>query len=545
MAAEVVAGTPLAEALQGAVQTKLVDMGWSTGALDDSALLEYIIMMVVHKKTQEEVAQELSTDLLGLDPSDTSGADFARWLFETVNTLNAQLNGAPVAQTQQPEQAQSQQMDASAQEFVPAGGDMAMDDASGVPDAPSGPKAMRNAAVPKGPRNGRAMLGQVNKAMDRSGDASLHHIKGAAGAGRIGKNREPPKGPRNNNMANRMQNAMNGGRGMGMGGAQAMMANNPMMQGVSPQQQMQMLKLLEEQSRMMAQILGPNAAGQFGNAPAINPAFFKGQQSGGKSLFDRVEGKRQNGFQKRQPRQQSTTDGDTAMDGDTSTTTADGEKKESFDVLCKYNHNCTNASCPYAHAGPATTAGTTVDLSDTCSFGAACQNRKCSGKHPSPATRRQHLSTAVDCKFFPNCKFPPSPFLTLHTGINADTGFNPRCPFKHPSTPACRNGADCTVEGCTYSHSTVMCRYNPCLNPGCSFKHAEGQKRGKFEDKVWKAEGFDREGAEAKDRAHVSERFGSLAQEGEEELILPGKDGENGDAGGAEQENSMQADIVT
>lgn len=52
------------------------------------------------------------------------------------------------------------------------------------------------------------------------------------------------------------------------------------------------------------------------------------------------------------------------------------------------------------------------------------------------------------------------------------------------------------------------------------FKHSDGQKRGKFEDKVWTAEGFDRAAAERQDRGHVSERRFVAGEE--EELILPG-----------------------
>jgi hypothetical protein len=59
------------------------------------------------------------------------------------------------------------------------------------------------------------------------------------------------------------------------------------------------------------------------------------------------------------------------------------------------------------------------------------------------------------------------------------------------------------------------------------YKHAEGQKRGKFEDKVWTAggEGFDREAAMRDENAGKSDRFQSLKQgeTAEEELILPGR----------------------
>jgi hypothetical protein len=100
MSVEVVTGTPLAEALQNAVQPKLAEVGWSTGAADDSALAEYIILMLVNGKTQDQIASELSNDLLGLGPEDASANEFATWLFGQVHALHAQLNGGQHGQAQ-------------------------------------------------------------------------------------------------------------------------------------------------------------------------------------------------------------------------------------------------------------------------------------------------------------------------------------------------------------------------------------------------------------------------------------------------------------
>ena len=91
MAVEVQLATPLAESLQNVVQPKLVEMGWSTGGLDDSALAEYIILMLVNGKTQDQIAAELSNDLLGLGPEDSGATDFTRWLFEQVESLSGQI----------------------------------------------------------------------------------------------------------------------------------------------------------------------------------------------------------------------------------------------------------------------------------------------------------------------------------------------------------------------------------------------------------------------------------------------------------------------
>lgn len=100
MSVEVVLNTPLADALSNVVQPKLSEVGWSTGGTDDSALGEYIILMLVNGKTQEQIAAELSNDLLNLQPDDTGAIDFTKWLFEQVELLNNELNGVQHPQAQ-------------------------------------------------------------------------------------------------------------------------------------------------------------------------------------------------------------------------------------------------------------------------------------------------------------------------------------------------------------------------------------------------------------------------------------------------------------
>ena len=370
---------------------------------------------------------------------------------------------------------------------------------------PTGPKAMRSNV------RERRMLGQINKTLDRTGD-SLRRVRGSPGTGRINTHaREAPKGPRaqqnfqmrgaaaRNQMQNPMPNSMPGAAPM-----------HPLMT-MSPQQQMQLFAMYEEQARVMAQILSPQQqttfAAQGMNGLPFNPVMpdptlqQQQHQQSGKSLFERVQSQpRKSNFNRPDDRHTASSDQDKMM-SDPSTNESsvpqDGmQKTEAADpsqTMCKYNLKCTKTDCLFAHQSPAAPDGTAVDVTDVCSFGAACKNRKCVGRHPSPAKRSVHQAVQ-ECKFYPNCT-------------------NPNCPFKHPDMPPCRNGADCTVPGCKFAHSKIECRYNPCLNPSCPFKHAEGQKRGAFEDKVWVAEG------EGND--HVSERKFVADESAAEELIIP------------------------
>ncbi len=388
--------------------------------------------------------------------------------------------------------------------------------------------------------NSKRIVGQINKAMDRTNDSVLHRVR-TPGSERINvHNRQPPKGPRAAGPPGRMNHGNTSGppRGGHMGGRGGFHQSQPQ---ISPAQQMQLLAFYEQQAKIMQSILSPGQQQAVmpgmppmpgmpgipmpmpGPVPAINPAFRHGmgmgrgqtpqqqqqQQQQGKSLFERVQhvpnGNFSHGHGRGQhhnhsdnhshAKAQNTSMGDdTAMDVEG----APSSSEPSPDTICKFNLKCTKADCIFAHQSPAAPPGTTIDVHDTCPFGAACQNRKCVARHPSPAQRKVHQADQ-DCKFYPNCT-------------------NSHCPFRHPTMPMCRNGADCTREGCKFTHVKTMCRFRPCLNPSCHYKHEEGQKKGP----VWKAS----------EHEHVSERKFVSEEDGEEELILPGAMDASGDGGG-------------
>lgn len=512
MSAPVTLDTPLAQRLNDAIQPKLVEIGWSSGGVDDSALSEYIILMLVNGKTQEQIAAELAGDLLNLGPDDPGARDFAQWLFERVEYLSQEENGIA---TQEQMEDDSGTQDAEMGDGADTAGvnmyaypcsciDGSMQ--SGRKDtnccSPTGPKSMRTGGGGNDRGRDKRMLGHLGKAMDRSSDSVLHRIRGHGGHERVNTHtRAPPTGPRGN--------FGRGGRG-GMGRGNLAAPSGPPGK-MTPQQQMQLFSMLEEQSRMMASLFTPQQQQMMANGGMPMNGMgngFAGQQQG-KSLFDRVQPNRGRGGSHMNGHRPVANNAPVAPTSAMDMELTPAHEPPSADATCKFNLTCTNKDCKFAHQSPAAPPGTAIDVTDTCSFGAACKNRKCTARHPSPAQKVAH-QVEQDCKFFPNCT-------------------NPRCPFRHPSMPLCRNGADCTTPNCKFTHVQTKCKFNPCLNPACAFKHEEGQKRGKFDDKVWVAA----------EREHVSERKFVDENNPVEELIVPGQPTQ------AEQVQAAPTELVT
>ncbi|KAI1213777.1 uncharacterized protein F4807DRAFT_409019 [Annulohypoxylon truncatum] len=504
MAVEVVMNTPLADALNMAIQPKLVEVGWASGGADDGALSEYIILMLVNKKTQDQIAAELAGDLLSLGPDDPGARDFAKWLFDEIETLNAQLNGGSGQLGNANGDATQNAMPSADQDA-----DMTMSVDGPELNAPTGPRSMRNGAA-RGGREKR-MLGQMTKAMDRSHDNVLHRVR-ANGNERINTHRTPPTGPRGGFGRGNTRMPNNRAAGFAAHLNQAVGNMSPQMHGpppamngmndmswMMPGAQDQLFQMIQQQNQMMQQ-MQQQLNQQNQNA---------GGRPHGRSLFDRVQsprgGRRGGHANGHRPHQVDSASSNGATgDEDIDMAQAKRDPPNPETTVCKYNLSCTNRECKFAHQSPAAPPNTTVDISDVCTYGAACKNRKCVGRHPSPATKRAHQNEQ-ECKFFPNCA-------------------NMNCPFKHPDMPPCRNGGDCAVEGCKFTHLQTMCKYSPCTNRFCPYKHEEGQ-RGTFQDKVWTAGGAG---------GHVSERK-FVDGDGLEELIVPG-----GETGAAQEATAME-----
>ncbi|KAF2029986.1 hypothetical protein EK21DRAFT_66707 [Setomelanomma holmii] len=513
--------SPLAVQLQHLVQPKLAEFGWTTGG-DDTTLFDYIMLMLANDKNESQVAQELSSDLLDLGPENTETQQFAQWLFEQIEVLKRQLNGGSDAQTAP---ANDDQMNSVLDDGSAPAQDTEMEGAGDGANVniPTGPKSMRagsGSQSTRGARGGRNMLGQINRSMNRNDDP-LHRVRGAGGGiGRVNAHAGgPPKGPRGQNIGRGIE-AMANGRGMGnasvnmgqnmnglnampMGGMPGMpgmpqMGNQNGMPGMlNPQQQMALMQMYEQQAQMMQQIFSGAAPTGF-----VNPNFSQNNRGGPKkSLQQRMDRPLRGGMNasakswtpKKEGQDEAMADGAAPENGDSMD--VESSRPDPSSTMCRFNLRCTNADCPYVHQSPAAPAGTPVDMNDTCGFGVACKNSKCVGKHPSPA-QRQKFQSEQECAFWPNCRDPEN------------------CPYKHPTERPCRNGGDCTKPDCPYYHTTIKCKFNPCLNPRCTFKHEPGQKKNTTNKWVANKEGGEKE--------HVSERK-FVDENMPEEPIIPGQ----------------------
>jgi len=94
MTTDLVLGSPLADALNVAIQNKIDELGWANHGTEGSAMSEYFILLLSSGKTQTEIATEISGDILGLGPEDQTAPAFVSWLFEQATTLSAQHGGS-------------------------------------------------------------------------------------------------------------------------------------------------------------------------------------------------------------------------------------------------------------------------------------------------------------------------------------------------------------------------------------------------------------------------------------------------------------------
>ena len=94
MASGFVLQSPLGQALSQAVQAKLAESAFAQGGgADPATLTEYTLLMLENNKTEGQIASEIATDLLDLNPNSPDVKQFVRWLFHQVNVTRAELDG--------------------------------------------------------------------------------------------------------------------------------------------------------------------------------------------------------------------------------------------------------------------------------------------------------------------------------------------------------------------------------------------------------------------------------------------------------------------
>jgi hypothetical protein len=104
--------------------------------------------------------------------------------------------------------------------------------------------------------------------------------------------------------------------------------------------------------------------------------------------------------------------------------------------------------------------------------------------HQSPAVDGSKRKETENCKFFPNCANPDCPYKQYFPFLLHQLTTSPAVSVQKALSIPCKFGVNCTRPNCVYNHEIdIQCRYNPCLNDQCLFKHTEGQQPNK--NKVW------------------------------------------------------------
>lgn len=72
----------MADSLSAIVHQKIIELGWNQE--DDTSLAEYIVLMLVNGKTQDQIQSELANDLI---PDVEGIPEFTDWLLQQVTRL--------------------------------------------------------------------------------------------------------------------------------------------------------------------------------------------------------------------------------------------------------------------------------------------------------------------------------------------------------------------------------------------------------------------------------------------------------------------------
>ncbi|KAK6872446.1 Nuclear polyadenylated RNA-binding protein NAB2 [Candida tropicalis] len=130
---------------------------------------------------------------------------------------------------------------------------------------------------------------------------------------------------------------------------------------------------------------------------------------------------------------------------------------------CKYGLKCAKQTCPFAHPTPSNPEAK-IETLDWCAQGKECQNKECTKSHPPPPTATaattESLISSTDlaleqCKFGSQCTNIKCPRRHATSAVPCRAGAECRrldCTFAHPIKEQCRFGLKCTNKSCMYEH---------------------------------------------------------------------------------------------
>ncbi|ORY75042.1 hypothetical protein BCR35DRAFT_306468 [Leucosporidium creatinivorum] len=501
--ADIVPSSPQGQALQNAIQDKLVSLGWTTEATEDDppVMAEYILVMLGNRKTAEQINDELSSVTTDYDPS------FVTWLFQELErhypSTNPSTTTAPAPSSAPPTdnrrpnapppsgrnifgaamsgvKRDSRDLEAGGREPPAQRARFENGGRGGYEGVPNGPRGGA-----QGPQGGRRQPNGLPQPPQGGGDGNLLNRMGPAPTG------------------NRGGGGNQGGNTMGMpraayeaisqtiaavnAGAHPSalaaipfpaLAAHPSSKFLPPQILAQAQAHAMAQAQAFAAMQGvwgnaPGAPGPPGGgfnpqAPAFNPSFGGGPRGG--------PGGAGGHFNPSHPANSHASKPTPPPPAPKSVVLPTKPEQEQ---ICKHATECSKPPCPYSHPSPVATKESGLVLSsEACELQLECKDPDCPKSHISPS---QKSMTSGSVK--------TTPAGTLYTAPPSTTASRPTPAADPNAIPGagekpCKFAGSCTRKGCVFLHpwdkrgdpatqgQGVPCHWGAaCTRADCHFTH--------------------------------------------------------------------------